>query len=103
MQDKSEPTQNFSTSEKNQLESLKFINKIDKHLKAVSDVKILNDGQVQRVVLKLDLFYDNDAITPMTFNLHNYSFDEIVDVARNIKDNEFILTEIDMMLATWGD
>lgn len=95
----------YTQDEIEQLRSLKFINRIDEHLTVVSGVDIREDEgtNLQRVVLKLDLFYDNDAITPITFDLHNYSFDEIVDIAKNIKSSEFILNEIDIALSSYGD
>ena len=87
----------------NELQSLMFMTQVDKQLKVLSSIDVTEIGPEQRVILKLDIFYDNDAITSMTFDLHNYTFDEIIDTARNIKSNEFILNEIDVTLASWGD
>lgn len=101
----SEQSSLFNEEEVEHLQSLKFINVVDEHLKVISGVDVMQNPSLdsQRVILKLDIFYDNHAITPITFDLHHYSYDEIVDIARNIRDNEFILTEIDMALASWGE
>jgi hypothetical protein len=83
------------------LSSLHFISQIDRSLKAVSSVKIVDagHGQPQRVLLRLELFFQDDAVDTLSFDLHHYTYDEIIELARDIKSNEFILREIDQYLA----
>jgi hypothetical protein len=84
-----------------QLSTLCFINRIDGHLKIVSSVKVSTtvDGTFYRVLLVLEIFYDEDKIDELSFNLHNYDYEDIVYTARNIRSNEFILQEVDNLLA----
>lgn len=91
----------FSDEQIEYLSALHFINRIDDHLRVVTNVKVLpvEQGQPSRVVLLLDLMYDDHKIDTISFNLHNYSFDEVVHEARNIKDNEYILQHVDNVLA----
>ncbi|MGD8938839.1 MAG: hypothetical protein PVJ72_05630 [Gammaproteobacteria bacterium] len=83
-----------------QLSTLCFINRIDSHLKIVSSVKVFTtvDGTF-RILLVLEIFYDEEKIDELSFNLHNYDYEDIVHTARNIRSNEFILQEVDNLLA----
>lgn len=91
----------FNQEQIDYLSALHFINKIDSHLRIVSNVKVIpaDDDMAPRVVLLLDLIYDDEKVDTMSFNLHNYSFDDIVHVARNIKDDEYLLQRVDNFLA----
>lgn len=91
----------FSQEQIDNLASLNFINRIDDHLKIVSGVQILHDQQpgMVRVMLALEIFYDSDKIDDLSFDLHNYEYEEILEIARNISANEFIMYEVDMLLA----
>ena len=51
------------------------------------------------MILALEMYYDDNKFDTLTFDLHNYSYDEIIDVARDIRSNEFILQEVDNFLA----
>ena len=83
------------------LTSLHFINRIDGHLKCVSNIKVTSatSARSARVILALEMYYDDNKFDTLTFDLHNYSYDEIIDVARDIRSNEFILQEVDNFLA----
>ncbi len=83
------------------LSTLCFINRIDSHLKTVSSVKVFatKSGTPCRVLLVLEIFYDSEKIDELSFNLHNYDYEDIVYVAKNIRSNDFILQEIDNLLA----
>lgn len=81
--------------------SLRYINKIDELMKIVSSVEVLDDAQQHgnSVLLVLDIFIDDKQIDRMSFNLHNYDYDEIVELAQHIRDNDYILRAVDTALA----
>ena len=84
-----------------QLTSLFFINKIDKNLKIVSKVRVQSNSThaQNHVLLLLEIFYNEDKIDDMSFNLENYAYDDIIEVAQNIRSNEYILQAVDNLLA----
>jgi hypothetical protein len=88
-----------------QLSTLCFINRIDDHLRIVSGVRIPPDPAYgpNRVLLLLEIFYEDEKVSTMSFNLQDYEYDEIVEVAQNIRTNDFILHEVDQMLSSFGD
>lgn len=83
------------------LSSLRYINAIDEHMRIVAGVKVLdNTGQYDNsVLLVLDIFIDDNRIDKMSFNLHNYAYEEIVALARDIRNNDYILRAVDTALA----
>jgi len=83
------------------LSSLNFINRIDEHLNIVSGVKMLSatNNDPNMVLLLLDIYYDEQLIEKLSFNLHDFAYEDIVYIARNIRSNEFILHEIDNILS----
>jgi hypothetical protein len=83
------------------LSTLCFINKIDDHLKIVTGVRISGseDDVSRRVLLVLELYFEGEKIDDMSFDLHNFAFEDIVHVAKNIRSNEFIMQEVDNYLA----
>lgn len=83
------------------LTSLHYINRIDDHLKCVVSVRITDAVKSipVRVILFLEMYYDDNKFDTLTFDLHNYSYDEIIEVAKDIRSNEFILQEVDNFLA----
>jgi len=83
------------------LSSLRYINNIDEHMRIVSSVRVLDNPHQHDnlVLLLLDIFIDDKQIERMSFNLHNYAYDEIVDLARHIRDNDYILRAVDTALA----
>lgn len=91
----------FSKEQIEHLSSLYFINKIDTNLKAVSSVElvqIIGDSPL-RIKLILELYFYDKKVDTLSFDLHNYEYDDIVHITKNIKDNEFLLQEIDNYLA----
>ena len=91
----------FSQEQIEYLSSLSFINRIDDHLRIVSAVKIvpIAEDYPPRVVLVLEIYYDDKKIDNLSFDLHGYDFEDIVELARNIRASEFILQEVDNLLA----
>lgn len=93
---------NLLTSEQiEHLSSLRYINSIDAHMKIVSSVKVL-DNTTQRdslVQLLLDIFIDDKHLDKMSFNLHNYAYEEIIELAQHIRDNDYILRAVDTALS----
>jgi hypothetical protein len=83
------------------LSSLRYINNIDEHMKIVSSVKVLENAPQydNSVLLILDIFIDNKQIDKMSFNLHNYAYAEIIELAQHISDNEYILRAVDTALS----
>lgn len=83
------------------LSSLRYINKIDEHMRIVSSVKVLDDAHQHDnpVLLVLDIFIDDKQIDKMSFNLHNYDYEEIEQLAQHIRDNDYILRAVDTALA----
>ncbi len=95
------PSSSFSQQQIDYLGSMHFINRIDDHLRIVTNVEVVpvTKGMQSRVVLLLDLIYDDEKVDTLSFNLHNYSFDEVVHEARHIKDNEYLMQQVDNFLA----
>ena len=83
------------------LATLCFINKIDEHLRIVSGVRVspAADCDPLHIRLHLEIYYDDEKVDNLSFNLHNYDYEDIVNVARNIRSNPFILQEVDNLLA----
>lgn len=84
-----------------QLSSLHIINQIDENLKTVASVNIIQTAEhlPPRVLLALEIYFYNQKIDTLSFNLHNYRFEDILEIAQNVRDNEFLLQEIDNFLA----
>ena len=78
----------FSQEQIDNLASLNFINRIDDHLKIVSGVQILHAEQpnLMRVMLGLEIFYNSNKVDDLSFDLHHYEYDEIIDIARMIRE-----------------
>jgi hypothetical protein len=85
------------------LESIKYINKIDSNIKVLAEYKIqylpAAPTVVGRIVLFLTVFCNGRKITVLSFNLENYKYEELIDIAKNIDKNGFIMYELDMYLA----
>jgi hypothetical protein len=84
-----------------QLLSLRYINNIDEHMRIVSSVMVLDDAHQHdnSVLLVLDIFFDDKQVDKMSFNLHNYAYEEIVELAQHIRHNDAILHAVDTALA----
>lgn len=83
------------------LSSFRYINNIDEHMRIVSSVKMLEDARQHgnSVLLVLDIFVDDKQIDKMSFNLHNYGYEEIMELAQHIRNNDNILRAVDTVLA----
>lgn len=83
------------------LSALRYINSIDDHMRIVASVKVLDgaDRQDNTTLLVLDIFIDDKHMDKMSFNLHNYAFEEIVALAQDIRNNDYILRAVDTALA----
>ena len=94
----------YSQEQIDQLSSQHFINRIDDHLRTVSSIKIVETkDNTTRVILFLEIFYNNDKVDTLSFDLHDHNYEDIIEVARNISTNEFILQEIDNFLSGYGE
>jgi len=95
----------FSQEQIDYLSSLHFINKIDDHLKSVNNIQIVEipAGQPARVILALEIYYDDSKFDVLTFDLHNFNYEDIVAVTRDIRSNEFIMREVDNFLSGSGE
>ena len=91
----------LSQEQINYLSSLHFINQIDDNLKTVSSVNIISttDELPPRVLLALEIYFYDKKVDTLRFDLHNYMYDDIVHLVRNVRSNEFLLQEIDNFLA----
>lgn len=91
----------YTQSQIDYLSSQHFINNIDPHLRVISSVKVVGDATqtTPKVVLELVVYYDKYQSGRLSFNLHNYAYEEILAVARDIRGNEFILQEVDNLLS----
>lgn len=91
----------YSQAQIDYLSSQHFINKIDHHLRIISSIRIVNNtvNTEPNVILKIDIYYDNHQSGSLSFNLHNYEYEEILTIAKNIHSNEYILHEIDNLLS----
>ena len=91
----------FSQEQIEHLTSIRFINRIDEHLNIVAGVRIsaVTANAPYHVHLLLDIYYDDQQIEKLSFNLTNFSYEDIVYAARNIRSNEFILQEVDTVLS----
>ena len=96
-------TNNFAFSQQqiDHLSSLHRINQIDENLKVISSVKVITlaANLPPRVLLALEIYFYNRKVDTLSFNLHNYKYEDIVDIAQNVRSNEFLLQEIDNFLA----
>jgi len=91
----------YSQAQIDYLSSQHFINKIDQHLRIISSVRVVSHAvnTAPSVVLKIDIYYDNHQSGNLSFNLHNYEYEEILAIAKNIRGNEYILHEVDNLLS----
>jgi len=92
---------NLSQTQIDHLSSLHFINKIDRHLRLLSSIRIVNgkESNPTRITLNIEIFYDNHQTGSLSFDLHNYEYEDIVGLAQNIRSNEYILQEVDNFLS----
>jgi hypothetical protein len=82
------------------MDTLNLISQLERNLKAL--IK-LNPSPDQPSDWKLDiqLFYQGHPAGNTSFNLHGYTQEEAENIARTVKDNPFMMREIDDYL--WGE
>jgi len=87
----------------NNLMSLKFINIIDNDIRVLTefDIKYLpaKPSVVGRIIFILNIFFKGDKLSQLSFDLQNYDYEELIEIAKNIKSNDFIMYELDTYLA----
>jgi hypothetical protein len=90
----------FSQKQIDTLSSSHFINRIDDHLKIVSSIDVVSIAEhaPPRILLLLEIYYNNNRVDTLSFDLNNYEYDDIIHLAKNIRDNEFLLQEVDNFL-----
>lgn len=97
----------LTEQERTEISSLRFMNTIDEQLRAVVEFvhKGFDEGNGgnETVEMVMFLYYNNEPLTRLSFDFHNYDFDELQNIGKNIRKNEFIMHELDMALATYGD
>ena len=91
----------LNQSQVEHLSTIRFINKIDSQLKIITAVNIFqnHNDSINRVTLFTELYYDGERVSELSFDVHNFSYEEIVALARNVRKNDFIMHEIDTFLA----
>jgi len=91
----------FTETQIAHLNSLRFINNVDQSLKIISAVQLDHgaDDVLERVLLLLELYFEGERVSQLSFNLHNHSYEEIVDVARNVRNNDYLMHEVDTYLS----
>jgi hypothetical protein len=97
----------LTQQQRTDISSMNFLNIIDDQIRVMVEFvhKGLVEDQdgVELVVMVLFVFYQDEPLTKLSFNLRNYEFHELQYIGKNIRDNEFIMSELDMVLSTFGD
>jgi hypothetical protein len=97
----------LTEQQRTDISSMKFLNIIDEQIRVMVEYvpkgAVEDPDSVELVVLVLYVFYQDEPLTKLSFNLHDYEFDELQDIGRNIRDNEFIMYELDIALSSFGD
>ena len=97
----------LTQQQRTDISSLKFLNIIDDHIRVM--VEFVYKGLVEDldgdelIVMLLFVFYQDEPLTKLSFNLRNYEFHELQHIGKNIRNNEFFMDELDMVLSTFGD
>jgi len=91
----------YSQSQIDSLAGQHFINNIDHHLRVISSINIKHQtaNAIPSVILEIEIYYDSHYSGSLSFTLHNYEYDEILAIAKNIRGNEPILQEVDNFLS----
>jgi len=91
----------FSKDQIEYLSSLHFINRIDDHLKSVNNVNVveMSGTMPARIILSLEIYYNDSKVDILTFDLHNYNYEDIIEIAKDIRSSEFIMQEVDNFLS----
>lgn len=92
---KSPSTHNIDAENKD-IEGFSYINQIDRSLKIVAS---LHTKKEDRIELKAAIFYQNEFVASLSFVLHDHTDEEAIDIAKNIKSNDYIIYKIEEYLA----
>ncbi|HBO95546.1 MAG TPA: hypothetical protein DD667_19850 [Gammaproteobacteria bacterium] len=82
------------------MDTLNYISVLERSLKAHIRLNPCAD-EPQNWKLDIQLFYQGPPAGTTSFNLHGYTREEAEQVARTVKDNQFMMREIDEYL--WGE
>jgi hypothetical protein len=90
----------FTSEQLKHLSTIHFINNVDSKLKIITMVRIVagDEETAHRILLLTELYYEGDRINELSFDLHNFGYEDILDIAKNIKQNDYIMQEIDTFL-----
>lgn len=77
-----------------------LITQLERKLKACLSLSAAPHG-ADAWLLEVQLFYDGAPAGTTTFNLQGYTQEEAEAIARDIRNNEFLMQEIDQFL--WGE
>ena len=92
------PTDDSDDQTNDDIEGYSFINQIDRSLKVVASLH--NHASSQNLIdLKATIFYQNEFVTTLSFILHDHTNEEAIEIAKNIKANDFIIYKIEEYLA----
>ncbi|GAB1257729.1 hypothetical protein [Aurantivibrio plasticivorans] len=80
------------------IEPVSLITALENRLKAAINLTAMSDDGW---LLSLKLMYDGEPAGELSFNLHGYSEDEALQIAKDVKNNHFLMREIDEYL--WGE
>ena len=93
----------LTEQQRNEIGTMKYLNIIDEQIRVMAEYVPKKPAgpasPVEIFVLILHVFYKDEPLTRLSFNLQDYEFDELQDIARNIRDNEFIMYELDLALS----
>ena len=89
------------------LVSTSFLNKVDEKLSIISEIRVPDrstyQGDDELVLLYLNIFYEGEKLTNLSFNLINHEYEDIIRTAKNIGSNAFLLREVDEYLSGGGE
>lgn len=94
----SQNAQTAATAPVESLEGFSYINQIDRNLRVVASLNAPKRPE-DPVELLTQIYYHNEFIATLNFFLHGYTTDECVQLAQNIRSNEYLLERIDEYLA----
>jgi uncharacterized protein YcbK (DUF882 family) len=93
----------LTEQQRDDIGTMKFLNIIDEQIRVIAEFAPKQPADasspVDTYVLVLYVFHKDEPITRLTFDLRGYDYEELQDMARNIRDNEFIMYELDLALS----
>ncbi|MFK4752972.1 MULTISPECIES: hypothetical protein [Oceanospirillaceae] len=93
-------TKNITLAGSNpEITSSHYLLQLEGKLRAIIELKPTSESD--NWLLFVHMSYDGDTAGTTSFNLYGYSRDEAETLAANLKDNAFLMKEIDDYL--WGE